>query len=133
MPSIEGTNPRERDVETAPIRLFNGWQVALRIDEALMEDDVFAAHDEQGVRYLVAHTSDTTWLCTPVSERALDCVASGRAELRAVFAHSSTGMVERLTVHGSVVCQESVVPCSELTDDELPRAGVRLSWLARCA
>lgn len=120
-------------METAPIKLFNGWKMALQIDEALMEDDVFAAHDEQGTHYLLAHTAADTWLCAPLSERALECVASGQAELRAVFAHSSTGMVERLTVRGSVVCQESVVPGRELTDDELPRPGVRLCWQARCA
>jgi hypothetical protein len=60
-------------------------------------------------------------------------VTSGRAELRAVFAHSNTGMVERWTVWGAMVCQESTVPCAQLTDDVLPRAGVRLGCQARCA
>jgi hypothetical protein len=108
--------------------LLRGWQSALEVDEVLVADDVFAAHDELGRRYLIAHTEASTWLCAPISERALACVASGQAELRAVFAHSSTGMVERLTVQGDLVCEETMVPCAELTDDDLPRPGVSLCW-----
>jgi hypothetical protein len=101
----------------------------LKIDEVLMPEEVFSAHDDRGCRYVIAHTTTATWLCAPISERALQCVASGRAELRAVFAHSSTGMVERWTMWG----EESTVPCAELTDEVLPRPGVRLSWQSRCA
>ncbi len=115
------------------VRLFQGGRTALEVDEVLMPEEVFSAHDDRGSRYLVAHTSAATWLAAPISERALACVASGRAELRAVFAHSNTGMVERFTVWGSMVCEESTVPCAELTDDVLPRPGVRLCWQARCA
>jgi hypothetical protein len=50
-----------------------------------------------------------------------------------VFAHSSTGMVLRLTMGDTAVGGESLVPCAELLDDELPRPGVRLCWQARCA
>jgi len=114
------------------VKMFRGWQSTLVVDEELMPDDVFSAHDERGARYLLAHTATTSWLCAPISERALECVASGQAELRAVFAHSSTGMVELLTVRHGAVCAESLVPCAELTDDVLPRPGVRLC-LACCA
>lgn len=120
-------------MNTSPVKLFRGWTMAWEIDEILMPDEVFSAHDEDGRRYLIAHTDASTWLCAPITERALECVASGRAELRAVFAHSSTGMVERLTVRGSAVCEESLIPCSELDDAVLPRPGVRLCWQARCA
>jgi hypothetical protein len=112
---------------------FRGWQAAVFVDEELMAGDVFSAHDGQGRRYLLAHTAASVWLCAPISERALECVASGRAEVRDVFAHSSTGMVDQLTVQGGVVCTESLVPCAELGDDVLPRAGVRLCWRQRCA
>ncbi len=114
-------------------RVFRDWRTPMVIDEALMPGDVFSTHDENGARYLLAHTTASTWLCAPISERALECVRSGRAELRAVFAHSATGMVERLTVRQGAVCQESLVPCAQLTDDVLPRPGVRLCWQARCA
>jgi hypothetical protein len=113
--------------------MFRGWQSTAVVDEELMADDVFAAHDDQDRRYLLAHTSAATWLCAPISERALECVASGRAELRAVFAHSATGMVERLTVRNGAVWAESIVPCSVLTDDDLPRPGVRLCRRELCA
>jgi len=113
--------------------MFRGWQSALEIDAELMPEDVFSAHDSLGTRFLLAHTAASTWLCAPITERALECVASGQAELRAVFAHSSTGMVERLTVHQGVVCEESLVPCASLNDNVLPRPGVRLCWQARCA
>lgn len=115
------------------VLLFRGWQTDVTIDAELMRDDVFSAHDDKGRRFLLAHTEESTWLCAPITERALECVASGQAELRAVFAHSSTGMVERLTVRWGVVSEESLVPCASLTDDELPRPGVRLCWQARCA
>jgi hypothetical protein len=60
-------------------------------------------------------------------------VASGRAELRSVFVHSATGMVEQLTVRNGTVSAESIVPCPLLGDEVLPRPGVRLSWQERCA
>lgn len=120
-------------MNSVQVGMLRGWQSALEVDEVLLPDEVFSAHDDQGRRYLVAHTESTTWLCTPITARALECVASGQAELRAVFSHSSTGMVERLTVRADTVCEESMVPCAELTDDELPRPGARLCWRVRCA
>jgi hypothetical protein len=113
--------------------MFRGWRSTVVVDQELMADDVFSAHDEEGRRYVLAHTTSSTWLCAPISERALACVTSGRAELRAVFAHSFTGMVEQLTVQGAAVWAESIVPCAELTDEVLPRPGVRVCWQARCA
>ncbi len=113
--------------------LFRGWRAPVEIDEVLLAEEVFSAHDQQGTRYVIAHTGAATWLCAPISERALACVSSGRAELRAVFAHSLTGMAERLTVSGAAVREESLVPCAELTDEVLPRPGLRLGWQARCA
>jgi hypothetical protein len=107
---------------------FRGWQVPYEIDEVLVPNEVYAAHDRDGTRYVIARTARATWLGAPISERALACVASGEAELRAVFSHSLTGMVEQLTEAG-----ESFVPCAELTDDLLPRPGVRLTWQQRCA
>jgi hypothetical protein len=105
----------------------------MAIDDTLVTGEVFSAHDEQGSRYVIARTSVATWLCAPISELALSCLTSGRAELRAVFAHSRTGMVERLTVWGATVREESLVPCAELTDDVLPKAGLRLRERVRCA
>ncbi|MGH9127052.1 MAG: hypothetical protein ACRDZ8_20370 [Acidimicrobiales bacterium] len=97
----------------------------------LVTGEVFSAHDGAG-RYLVARTSGVIWLCAPISQRALDCVASGRAELRAAFSHSLTGMVERFTVRAGAV-GESMIPCADLRDEDLPRAGARVAPLVRCA
>lgn len=117
---------------TSTIALFRSW-MAMDIDEVLMLGSVFSAHDWQGRRYLVARTGDNTWLCAPITERALECVASGRAELRSVFAHSATGMVEQLTVKGARVCHDELLACSELSDDDLPVAGLRIQEPACCA
>ena len=120
-------------MKTAETRMFRGWDAPLEVDGVLSAEEVFTAHDHQGTRYVMAHTTGATWLCAPISTRALECVTSGRAELRAVFTHSATGMVERLTVRAGTVLGESILPCSELPDDVLPRPGVRLGWQARCA
>ena len=95
--------------------------MALEVDDVLARRgarlEVFSAHDPDGSRYLVAHTRGHgragTWLCAPVTERALACVQSGRAELREF--------------------EESVRLCAELTDEELPQAGIRVGVSARCA
>jgi hypothetical protein len=120
-------------MKTIEGRMFRGWAEPLEVDEVLSPGEVFAAHDHQGSRYVLAHTTAATWLCAPISQRALDCVASGRAELRAVFAHSATGLCERLTVRGDTVLEDSLLTCAELPEDVLPRPGVRLCCQARCA
>lgn len=119
-------------MNTSGMTTVSRWWAGLEIDDVLAPGEVYVAHDSEG-RYLIAQTSAPTWLCAPISERALACVVSGRAELRSAFVHSLTGMVERLTVQSSSVCQDSVVPCAQLSDQELPPAGVRLGWHARCA
>jgi hypothetical protein len=124
---------------------LGGSGLALEVDDVLAITganlNVFSAHDPSGSRYLVAHTSGQgragTWLCAPVTERALACVQSGRAELRDVFAHSATGAVEKITVSTKSARRpkfhESLRLCTELTNEELPEPGVRLGLPARCA
>jgi hypothetical protein len=119
--------------------------LGLEVDEVLARRgarlEVFSAHDPDGSRYLVAHTRGQgragTWLCAPVTERALACVQSGRAELRDAFAHSATGAVERITISTRSghrpEFEESVRLCAELTDEELPQPGIRIGVAARCA
>jgi hypothetical protein len=88
---------------------------------------VCSGHDPAGTRYLVAEVGPCRWLCVPISELALLCVAIGRADLRAAFAHSPTGMVEQVTRHpaGRYVCRSR--PCHELLDTELPPPGLRIA------
>ena len=125
--------------------IFNplqGCSLALEVDEILTgrggEPEVFSARGNNGDLYLVVHVHGQgrsgTWLCAPVTDRALECVRSGRAELRDVVAHSSTGRVERVTLGGCAgESVESVRLCGDLTDDDLPRPGLRLHPRARCA
>jgi hypothetical protein len=113
-------------VDETPIKSLRGCDLSLDIDDVLIDGEVFSGHDQSGTRYLIVHTASTTWLCAPVTDRALNCVASNRADIRDVLTHSATGLVERLTIHGSVVCQESLMLCRELTDNELPQPGLRL-------
>ena len=54
------------------------------------------------------------WVCAPASERALDCVRSGRTSPWTVLHHSATGTVDlyRTTADGSLHC--STLLCSKL-------------------
>jgi hypothetical protein len=54
------------------------------------------------------------WLCAPATELALQCVLSGRAEPADVFRHSSTGMVEDITVGADGRFCDSMRLCAEL-------------------
>ena len=45
--------------------LFRGWRMALELDEVLMPEEVFSAHDEEGRRYLFAHTSAVDLVVRP--------------------------------------------------------------------
>ena len=124
---------------------LRGSGLALEIDDILAgafgSPEVFSAHDPTGSRYLVAHTSGRgragTWLCAPVTERALACVRSGRAELRDAIAHSATGVVEQVTVSTRPgrrpEFHESLRLCRDLAQEELPQAGIRFGLPARCA
>ena len=60
-----------------------------------------------------------------------------QAELRDAFAHSATGAVDLVTVSTRPgrrpEFQQSLRLCCELTDDELPKAGIRFRPPARCA
>jgi hypothetical protein len=124
---------------------LGGSGLALEIDDVFARTggrvDVFSAHDPTGSHYLVAHTHGRgragTWLCAPVTERALACVRSGQADLRDAFAHSSTGAVELVTVSTRPgrrpEFHESLRLCRDLTDEELPEAGIRFGRPARCA
>jgi hypothetical protein len=70
-----------------------------------------------GGQYLVMEMSGRAgpcWVCAPVTDRALDCVRSGKATPWTVLHHSATGTVDiyRTLLDGSV--HESVVLCAAL-------------------
>jgi hypothetical protein len=53
-------------------------------------------------------------MCAPVSDRAVECVRSGRASPWAVMHHSSTGTVEIYETRSDGTLDESVVLCTML-------------------
>ena len=70
-----------------------------------------------GGQYLVVEMTGRAgpcWVCAPVTDRALDCVRSGKTTPWTVLHHSATGTVDiyRTLLDGSV--QESVVLCAAL-------------------
>ncbi len=62
------------------------------------------------------------WVCAPVTERALDCVRTGRASPWTVLHHSATGTVDvyRTACDGSLHC--STVLCATLPGARPARA-----------
>ncbi len=114
---------------------FQGCDLQLEIDEVLQKGvclpALFSGHTPAGEHYLVAHaTTDATWVCAPITERALACVRSGRADLRAAFAHTATGTVDILTVQPDGHWTEVLKLCRDLTDDDLISVE---TCLPRCA
>lgn len=70
-----------------------------------------------GGKYLVVELSGWSgpcWVCAPVTDRAIECVRTGRATPWTVVHHSATGTVDvfRTGADGSLRC--STVLCSSL-------------------
>ena len=89
----------------------------LLTEELPMPDQSALVAIGAGGQYLVievAGRSGPCWVCAPVSDRALDCVRSGRTSPWTVVHHSATGTVDiyRTLLDGSI--HESVVLCSVL-------------------
>jgi hypothetical protein len=115
-----------------------GCSLQLEVDEVLesrqMLPVLFAGHTPLGERYLVRYSPrdvwTVRWMCAPITERALACVRTGRADLRAAFAHTATGTVEILTVSPDGRCTESLRLCHDLADADLPPIGIHLRLCA---
>jgi hypothetical protein len=104
-----------------------GSSLLLDIDEVLVgragAPQLFCGHDRDGQCWLVALIGEglqsRRWLCAPATDVALGCVRSGRAAPADVFRHSSTGMVEVITVGADGQFSESMRLCADLIDDEV--------------
>jgi hypothetical protein len=59
-------------------------------------------------------------MCAPITERALDCVVAGRAELRDALTHTATGTVDIVTVDSQGNRTESAKLCRDLDHQDLP-------------
>jgi hypothetical protein len=89
----------------------------LIMTEELSPTDHTAVAIGAGGQYLVLEITGRAgpcWVCAPVSDRALDCVRSGRTSPWTVVHHSATGTVDiyRTRLDGSV--HESVMLCAAL-------------------
>jgi hypothetical protein len=112
---------------------FEHSTLRIEVDEVLDPAPLtllLAGHTPAGQKCLIIKTAGDettgTWLCTPITERALDCVLTGRAELRDVVSHTATGAVEVITVGLDGRCVESRKMSQELCDADLPPVGRRL-------
>ncbi len=128
---MEHTEVQNQCLRGAPAM---GFPVSMfAVDDVLGWSDVpvlFTAHDGD-YRYLVVevrHDGDRrSWLLAPLSDRALECALSGRADLRDVFRHTCTGTVDLVTASEDGHVTDSVQLCRVLDDDVLPSAGWHLA------
>jgi hypothetical protein len=104
-------------VTTAEFLYMGSVPPQLLLTEELPVPDHAAVAIGAGGQYLVIEVTGRAgpcWVCAPVSDRALDCVRSGRTSPWTVVHHSATGTVDiyRTLLDGSV--HESVMLCSAL-------------------
>jgi hypothetical protein len=113
---------------------FQRSSLLLEVDEVLDPTaplpQLFAGHTPAGQMYLIIQTagdeSSGTWVCAPITQRALECVLTGRAELRDVVVHTATGAVDLVTIGRDGHCVESCIVSQDLRDEDLPPIGRRL-------
>jgi hypothetical protein len=110
---------------------FFGFDLELYVDVVLQGHDVNvrSARGFQGENWLIVQVDQDpehlVWVCAPISERALQEVATGRATMRDAVRHSATGTVEIVTVDRGRAVPDRCLCCSELPDDLLPEVGRR--------
>jgi hypothetical protein len=106
------------------------FEVDRVLDPADAFPHCFAGHSSAGQRYLIVQTTGDersgTWMCAPITERALDCVVAGRAELRDALTHTATGAVDIVTVDSDGNCTESAKLCRDFDHEDLPAPGDRV-------
>jgi hypothetical protein len=113
---------------------FLGSDLDLDVDETFERYDgplLFAGHDFLGQGWLVMEVVRTvwkvSWLCAPQSQRALECVRSGQADVRDALRHSATGAVELVTLEKGQVIADRMLLCAQIGNDLLPLPGWHLS------
>jgi hypothetical protein len=113
---------------------FLGFDLELTIDRVLIQADgpqLCAGRDITGQRWLVfrgwSDGETSNWLCSPITDRALREVESGRAAPRDAIRHSSTGLVEVASYRSGRVLPETCLPCSEIPERLLPPADLTVA------
>jgi hypothetical protein len=114
-------------MEVGKMLTFCGFDIELHVDAVLARrsgPSLCCASDSTGARWLIVKVDDDpfhlAWLCVPVSERAMQAVATGRAAARDAIQHSFTGTVELVAVdHGRAVPDRCLL-CSDIPERLLP-------------
>jgi hypothetical protein len=112
------------------MRRLIGSKLDLDVDEVFGRDDrrpVFAAHDVLGQRWLVAEVgrspAGVKWLCAPQSSKAIECVRSGRADVRDALRHSADGAVVLVTQTDAEAVADLLLRCADVGEDLLSPYG----------
>jgi hypothetical protein len=113
---------------------FQRSSLRIEVDEVLDPAEpfsqLFAGHTPSGQRYLIVQTAGNEhagrWMCAPITERALACVVAGKADIRDVIAHTSTGEVDVIAVEADGRCVDFRKMSHEVCEDDLPASGRRL-------
>jgi hypothetical protein len=112
---------------------FLGFDLDMTIDRVLIESEgpqLCSGTDFSGQRWLVfrsrSDAEESIWLCSPLTERALLKVETGRAAPRDAMRHSSTGLVEVVSYRGRRVVPEKCLGCAEIPESLLPPGDLRV-------
>jgi hypothetical protein len=115
---------------------FLGRDLEMIVDRVLIWADgpqLCAGTDLTGQRWLVFRSrSDregSLWLCSPITEKALREVETGRAAPRDALRHSSTGLVEVVAHAQGRVLPERCLRGGDIPEPLLPPADLRVTAL----
>lgn len=105
---------------------FCGFDLELNVDGILQRTGdhltVLSASDFHAEPWLIVEAGSdaylTSWVCAPVSRRAVELVAKGRAGAADAVKHSRTGWVEIVRIVDGRAVPDERIACSDL--DPLP-------------
>jgi hypothetical protein len=116
---------------------FLGFDLEMTIDRVLIEADgpqLCAGTDRSGQRWLVFRSrsdrKESLWLCSPITNRALRLVETGRSAPRDALQHSSTGLVEVVSCVTEGAVPERCLVCGEIPETLLPPPDLMVAALA---
>lgn len=116
---------------------FCGFDLDLLVDTVLSGEDtpsLCAARDFTGCQWLIALVDDNPdhleWVCAPVSDRAIQAIADGRARAIDALRHSSTGTVKVVTIDHGKALPDRCLLCAELPEYLRPVPGRPLALAA---
>jgi hypothetical protein len=112
---------------------FYGSDLELSVESVLVRSSSYkacAGRDASGRLWLIVHVDDSperlTWICAPISERALSAVIDGRCSLADALRHSRTGTAELAVIEHGHTLPDRCLLASELPQSALSRVDWRL-------